>query len=143
MGQILIIEDNPVTQEIVTELATRRGHDCRSAGNGREGMELFAAGGYDLVITDILMPEQEGLETILAIRRSDSKVPIIAMSGSFSPLEGGIAVDYLEIATALGANAQLRKPFSAIQFYREFDRLLEAALRVVAPALPLASVAGA
>lgn len=125
MGQVLIIEDNPVTQEIVAELASRRGHACVTASNGREGMERFADGAFDLVITDILMPEQEGLETILAIRRTDTHVPIIAMSGSFSPIEGTTAVDYLNIASALGANAQLRKPFSTSQFYHALDRLLD------------------
>lgn len=127
MGQILIIEDNPVTREIVAELASGRGHTCRTADNGRTGMDLFSSGTFDLVITDILMPEQEGLETILAIRRTDTRVPIIAMSGSFLPLEEATAIDYLEIAAALGATGQLRKPFSVGQFYTVFDRLLNAA----------------
>lgn len=102
-----------------------------TASNGREGMELFARGAFDLVITDILMPEQEGLETILAIRRTDIRVQIIAMSGSFSPIEGTTAVDYLDIASALGANAQLRKPFSTSQFYHTLDRLLDEVAVVV------------
>ncbi len=123
MGLVLIIEDNPVTQEVVAELATRRGHRCVTAGNGREGMEAFSRHSFDLVITDILMPDQEGLETILAIRRTDTRVPIIAMSGSFSPLEGRTTVDYLNIATALGANVQLRKPFSVSQFNHALDHL--------------------
>ncbi len=124
MGLVLIIEDNPVTQEIVAELVSRKGHSSVTAGDGREGMEQFSRHICDLVITDILMPNQEGLETILAIRRANSRVPIIAMSGSFSPIEGTTSVDYLDIASALGANAQLRKPFSISQFNDMFDRLL-------------------
>lgn len=124
MGLVLIIEDNPVTQEIVAELLSRKGHSSVVAGNGREGMAAFARDGFDLVITDILMPDQEGLETILAIRRTGARVPIIAMSGSFSSIEGTTTVDYLNIATALGADAQLRKPFSVSQFNHTLDRLL-------------------
>jgi CheY-like chemotaxis protein len=124
MGQILIIEDNPVTQQILCELAGRRGHDCMTASNGREGMRVFETRTVDLVITDIIMPEQEGLETIRAIRSSGSMLPIIAMSGSFSRAGCSAALDYLEIAAALGASGRLRKPFSASQLYRELDRLL-------------------
>ena len=128
MSQILVIEDNPITQIVVADLLARRGHQCVIANNGREGLDKLSGHEIDLVITDIIMPEQEGLETIIAIRRSNSDLPIIAMSGSFCPISIVSSIDYLKIAAALGANARLNKPFSAHQFYEELDRLLPLSL---------------
>jgi CheY-like chemotaxis protein len=78
------------------------------AHNGREGVAHYEAAAIDLVITDLLMPEQEGLETITILRRLNPQVRIIAITG------GGQkgSRDFLYVAAALGAQRTLRKPFS-------------------------------
>ena len=78
------------------------------ARNGKEGLELFARANADLVMTDIVMPEVEGLEVLMKLRKKEPPVKIIAMSG------GGrvSATDYLRIARQMGAAQVLAKPFS-------------------------------
>ena len=74
--RILVIEDNPVTQLLVSSLLNQAGHEVVGAEDGLQGVDLFEKGGIDLVITDLMMPEQEGLATIRAIRQRNRCVPI-------------------------------------------------------------------
>jgi len=89
------------------EVLRLAGHEVSLAADGREGVELYRAAPADLVITDLFMPKQEGLETIIQLRASFPGVPIIAMSGR--PLAGRL----LEVAQRLGAIGVLEKSFSA------------------------------
>lgn len=84
------------------------GHSVVEARNGREGVGLFAGADADIVITDIVMPEMEGIELISEMRRREPRVKIIAISG------GGrnSPADYLQLAKMLGASRVLAKPFS-------------------------------
>jgi YesN/AraC family two-component response regulator len=82
--------------------------DLAFASNGQEALEMLAQQPVDIVITDIMMPVKEGLETIIAIRRDFPWVKIIAMSGG-----GSLGtLQYLEMAKALGASCTVQKPFS-------------------------------
>lgn len=83
------------------------GHEVIDAPNGKLGFKLFKENSLDLVITDIVMPEMDGLETITEIRKIDRNIKIIAISG------GGIVkgFDYLLVAERLGADRTLKKPF--------------------------------
>jgi CheY-like chemotaxis protein len=83
------------------------GYDVLEAPNGKEGIELFKEERADLIICDLIMPEKEGIETIMELRRDFPEVKIIAMSGGG---RGG-ADQYLSSAKSLGANAALIKPF--------------------------------
>lgn len=104
---ILVIEDHaPMARTIETILVADR-HTVARATDGRAGMALFMHQRFDLVITDILMPNQEGLETIREMVAHNPAVKIIAVSGSGR--DGGM--DYLRIAEAFGAVATLQKPF--------------------------------
>lgn len=104
---ILVIEDHdPMARTIETLLAVD-GHTVTRAADGRAGMALYAATPFDLVITDILMPNQEGLETIRELVAHNPDVKIIAVSGSGR--DGGM--DYLRVAEAFGAVSTLQKPF--------------------------------
>lgn len=96
------------------------GHVVREASNGREAMRLCEEEVPDLVMTDIIMPEQEGLETIGAMRRLYPGVKVVAMSG------GGriVATDYLKTAETLGADAVLAKPFTIEEMAAIFTKLL-------------------
>ncbi len=107
MARILVIDDNPELGRAILKRLERAGHTGVLAADGNSGLAAFRAQPIDLVLTDILMPEKEGLETIRELRKDNQHVQIIAMSG------GGYATgtDYLRLATTFGANAVLQKPF--------------------------------
>jgi DNA-binding response OmpR family regulator len=86
-----------------------------------EGLEIFRRTRPDLVITDIVMPQKEGMETILDLRREQPSVPILAISGSTES-----APTYLNFATMLGADAALIEPIRVDDLLREIDKLLVA-----------------
>jgi len=106
MARVLLIEDDPGVRTTVERLLSSAGHKVILAADGREGVRLFRANPADLVITDLVMPNQDGIETIIALTREFPKVPIIAMSGG-SAKEGMLSASAL-----LGAVAVLEKPFS-------------------------------
>ncbi|MEW5726067.1 MAG: response regulator [Thermodesulfobacteriota bacterium] len=108
MARILVIDDDESLRKMLGQMLVKAGHEVRLARDGREGVLLFRQGPADLVITDILMPEKEGIETILELRREYPQVKILAIS------RGG-TVDpgtYLNMARDLGADRTLGKPFS-------------------------------
>lgn len=108
MPKILIVDDEPHMQLLVSSMLEPLGHELRTAENGRVALELLGSGGIDLVITDMVMPEKNGIDLILEIRQINPNVKILAMSGG-----GGIngRFDYLPIAGLIGAANILRKPF--------------------------------
>lgn len=105
--RVLVIDDDDFLRDIATRILTSAGYEVQAAGNGRQGLSLFDARPADIVITDILMPEVEGMATITALRRRPRPPKILAISG------GGCRgrSDYLQWAEALGADAVLAKPF--------------------------------
>jgi DNA-binding response OmpR family regulator len=108
MARILIIDDEPHILLMVKKMMERAGYEVDLASNGSDGLRLFDHIQPDLVITDIIMPEKEGLETIREMRRKNKDLPIIAMSGG-----GKISADnYLETARIFGAARLVEKPFS-------------------------------
>ncbi len=108
MAKILLIEDDNDVRTMLKLTLTHCGHTVIEAKNGREGIALFNQAGADLVITDIVMPEKEGLEVLMEVRKKNPGVKIVAISG------GGrsSATDYLKMAKLMGANRVLPKPFS-------------------------------
>lgn len=122
MARILIIEDESQLRHMVEQLLTRAGHEVLSASDGRSGMDLYHEQLPDLVITDILMPEVDGLEIIRSLRREFPQLKIIAMSG------GGETgkLQYLPEAREFGADIALSKPFDPAVLTAEVERLLAA-----------------
>lgn len=108
MARILIIEDDEEVRDLLDSLLTREGHEVATAANGKQGVAAFTEQPFDLVITDIIMPEKDGIEAIMDLRRGRPQLKLIAISG------GGRAEpeNYLHSAQLLGANRTLRKPFS-------------------------------
>jgi CheY-like chemotaxis protein len=104
MAEVLVIEDDRVSRELIFRILSSEGHSVIVAENGAVGLKKLAQSRIDIVFTDLLMPVLEGLETIREIRRVQSHVKIIAISGVYA--------DYLEAALLVGADAILRKPFS-------------------------------
>lgn len=108
MANILLIDDEDDFRQLVGSLLASLGHQVRQAGNGLEGLKLYREQPADLVITDVVMPEQEGLSMIIELRKLNPAARIIAMSGGFvhDPKL------YLHMAQKFGADRVLRKPFS-------------------------------
>ena len=109
MAAILVIDDDEDVRDIVAQVLEGAGHRVTTARNGREGLTSFRADRPDVVVTDIIMPDKEGIETIRDLRTIAPGTPIIAMSG------GGRTgnMDFLEVATEFGATRVLRKPFES------------------------------
>ena len=120
MARILIIDDDDPLRAVLRMALEHHGHTVIEACNGQEGLELFEHADADLVITDIVMPEKEGLSVLMALRKKQPPVKVIAMSG------GGrqSAVDYLRMAKMLGAAKVLAKPFSTEALVAAIDELL-------------------
>lgn len=118
MARILVVEDSESCAEF-TRAALAPLHDVDIARNGREASKLAWQSHYDLIITDIFMPEGDGFETMRDMRRALPKVPIIAMSGSPAG-----SPDYLRIAANLGASDTIRKPFRPSDLKRAVDAQL-------------------
>ncbi len=103
----LVVDDDPMVCEIIARTLSSAGYSVQCAANGNEAVELFAKSPCAIVVTDIVMPEKEGIETIIELKRLDPAVKILAISGGGR--ERG--KEFLRYASRLGANAVLSKPF--------------------------------
>jgi DNA-binding NtrC family response regulator len=117
-GRILIVDDDQSVCRLLAAILEDSGYTTAQAPNGREAMALLESRPFDLVITDLVMPEQEGIETIKLLRRDFPELKVIAMSGAF----GG---DYLRIAGYLGAHQTLQKPISVDALLRAVGAALK------------------
>jgi CheY-like chemotaxis protein len=108
---VLVVDDDPGIRNMLGMLLSEAGYTVRQAADGLEAVEEMAANPAELVLIDLVMPNQEGLETIRALREINKGTKIIAMSGAF----GG---QLLPVARAFGANALLPKPFHSSALLR-------------------------
>jgi CheY-like chemotaxis protein len=120
MAVILVIDDEDLMRRMVQRLLAPEGYTVLEAKNGAVGVDMVRAHAPDLVITDILMPEKEGLETIREIRAHNPAIKVIAMSGGSAGQDAPI----LHWAERLGADATLAKPFRAAELQEAVSRLL-------------------
>jgi len=120
MARVLVIEDDGDFRNTLTAMLRSADHEVQSVSNGREALELLASATYDLLITDILMPEVDGIELLTAMRKMSSRLPVIAISGGGS-MPASLA---LSLSTSLGASAVLFKPFYAQELLETVDRVL-------------------
>lgn len=107
MARILLVDDEPMLRETLKIALQAAGHAVSVAHNGAAALTLLTAESFDVIVTDILMPETDGLEMIMRVRKESGNVRIIAMSG------GGRTrnMDMLDFAKSFGADAVLAKPF--------------------------------
>lgn len=116
---ILIAEDDEDLRAWLHEVLAGEGYVVMEAVNGRGAMDLLHRTKVDVCITDLAMPEQEGIETIRLIRHQYPELKIIAMSGAFGP-------EVLRISRVLGAVAALRKPVQATVLLQTVHKVLGA-----------------
>ncbi len=109
MIRILVIDDDFQMREMLGVILERKGYDVKTASDGKAALQLQSKKPFDIVITDIIMPEKEGLETISELRRGYPRLKIIAISGGGQYKPEG----YLELAKQLGADRVLAKPFGS------------------------------
>ena len=109
MARVLVVDDDFQMREMLGVILERKGYDVMTAPDGKLAVQLQRKLPFDLVITDIIMPEKEGLETISELRHSYPRLKIIAISGGGRHRPDG----YLELARQLGADRILAKPFGS------------------------------
>lgn len=109
MAKVLVIEDDELARESVVLMLEENGHEVEMANDGDVGMKLFFKEHFDLVVTDLIMPEMNGMDVLMSIKQERPKTRVLVISG------GGrlTPISYLDVAKKLGADEILAKPFSA------------------------------
>ncbi len=115
------MDDDVQVQSMLRGALEDEGYEVTVASNGKEGMQYWERDHFDLVITDLLMPEKEGLETIRELRKKSPITKIMAISGGIR--DSG--VDYLTLARKFGASRTFGKPISLPDFLDSVRELLE------------------
>jgi CheY-like chemotaxis protein len=128
-GSILIIDDDPAVSRTLSLILTRAGYKVSTAAGGRTGLELLTSGAFDLVLTDIIMPELDGIEAIRKIRTDHPGLRVIAMSGG-----GQIdKADFLHMAETLGADRVIEKPVRSEKLLELVDTVMANPPRTLPP----------
>ena len=120
MARILLIDDDDSVRTMLRRMLAHFGHTVIEARNGKEGLALLPVANADVVITDIVMPEKDGLEVLMELRNLQSSVKIIVISGG-GRLDTG---QYLHVAKLMGAAKVLAKPFSNEALLASINELL-------------------
>lgn len=120
MTKILLVDDDPLVLEALSVALEDNGYYVKTGTNGHIGTQLIERESFDLLITDIIMPEKEGLETLSEVKRTKPAMKVIVISGG-----GRISImNYLDIAKKLGADGVLAKPFSSQELMYEVEKVL-------------------
>lgn len=116
---ICVIDDDPRIREAVCDILGRAGFETVQACDGEAGLEVVERDHPHVVVTDIIMPNREGIETIQMLKEKHPDVRVLAISGSYSPG----SVDFLEMAQCLGADDCLAKPFKPAELLSRVSTL--------------------
>lgn len=122
MAKILLVDDSAPILAIMALLLEQEGHVTTLAADGGQALKLVANDAFDLIITDLVMPGKEGIETILALRKSFPAIKVIAMSGGGSLFDSRLM---LTVAEKLGACRILEKPFTKEGLIRAVNSALK------------------
>lgn len=114
MSKILLIDDDQTLQKLFSQFLTRKGLEVSLAENGKEGLRMMQENRPDLIVTDIMMPEMDGLEILLQIRNNHDDIPVIAISGGMRALP----VNFLQQAKLFGARYVFEKPVPLDVLYK-------------------------
>lgn len=131
MARVLVIDDDELVLTMLESALLAAGHKVITATDGDQGLRALRRHPVDIIVTDIIMPGKEGIETIIEIRRLSPTIPIIAISG------GGLHAGrlYLEAAARLGATRTLAKPFAPKKLLQEIEACLREG-RAPSPPVP-------
>jgi len=121
MKKILVVDDDDLIRDLIYEILEPNGYQILLADNGNKALEILDREEVDLIITDIIMPDKEGIETIIDIKKKLPRAKIIAMSGG-GQLD---ANSYLSIAKKLGVKATITKPFDPAKLIRTIEEVLQ------------------
>lgn len=120
MARILVIDDDPQLRRLLRRYFERHHHTVTEAADGDEGLARFHESGADIIITDLIMPGKEGMETILELRRNNPEAKVIAMSGGGRVPPAG----YLKLAKGIGASRVFSKPFELAELHQAVEELI-------------------
>ncbi|HCS12689.1 MAG: response regulator [Zetaproteobacteria bacterium CG06_land_8_20_14_3_00_59_53] len=121
MARILIIDDEELFRQMLKQMLESAGHEVAEAADGEQGLTLFREQPADLVITDIFMPEKEGIATIHELKEEFPALKLIAVTGGGYKRRG---FEYLEFAEKIGADRVLHKPFERQELLDAVEVLL-------------------
>lgn len=121
MNCILVIDDDSYVRRCIVDILDQSGYSVMEAENGKIGLDLFNKSNVDMVIVDLFMPEKEGIETIIELRKGSPNLKILAISGG---IPGHGPDHFLHIAQKLGADRSLDKPFNMWQLLEAVQNLL-------------------
>jgi DNA-binding response OmpR family regulator len=120
MSEVLVIEDMAGVQHTINTMLRRAGHNVTIAGDGAAGLEQLKQRKFDLVITDMLMPDVDGMEVLVRLSEMSGRPPVIAMSGGGA----GVSAEAALKAAKLKADAFLQKPFDKAELLAAVESLL-------------------
>jgi DNA-binding response OmpR family regulator len=118
---ILVVDDDEGMREMIQDTLLREGYSVELASNCQDGMRIFRQKRIDLAIVDIYMPDQDGLETLMEMRRNSGDAKVLAISGGGKVGLGQV----LTMAESLGAKSSLAKPFTPEELLRKIDEVLD------------------
>ncbi len=141
MARILIVDDDTAVQATIRILLERAGHSVDVAGDGHNALAVFGAGNFDLVFLDIFMPGMDGLEAMRLMHHQQPLTPIIVISGRPVEPDPATGLDFLTMATRLGAVSSLQKPFRPAALLAAVAECLDAAKRSSSSSVPAGNIA--
>lgn len=121
-GRILVVEDDAFFRVTLCRVLQHHRYAVEWAEDGLAAVQMYRSGGYDLVLLDMIMPQQDGVETLFALQQLDPCVRLVAMSGGGYRIDGGLCLDW---AKFLGVRWLLRKPFTQEELLAAIARALQ------------------
>lgn len=120
MAKVLLVEDDEDVRYALAKFLRHSGHTVAEAVDGKQALAMVGREAFDIVITDIIMPEADGIEVVLEVRKRYPGLPIIAISGG-----GRIGqAEYLDAAQTLGASAVMQKPLDTDVLLKRIEELV-------------------
>jgi len=115
--KIIVVDDEEATRKLIVDLLSQKGHQCLTANNGLEALDKIMGTKFDAVITDIVMPEMDGIALTKELSKHDQSLPVMVITGYTEEYSA-------EMAIASGAREFIKKPFSVSEFLIRFDKMM-------------------